>query len=369
MLAAALGTFYVLEILVESGFDGERALSIPAALVFSASLAWRRRMPLLPLLLAVGVIELSNLEARALAETGAFLFGVVIAIYSAGAHTEGRMTIAAALITAAVIPLAAIEPGEQLTLPDLGFFVMFLGGPFVVGRIMRRRRARERTLEGRAVALERAGEERARAAVAEERARIARELHDAVSHALSVILLQARGARRLLPDSERPVRQALDTIEGSGLQALEEMRRLLGLLRKDDEELALAPQPSLRRVGDLVEGVRQAGLPVELSVEGEIGELPPGVDVSAYRIVQEALTNALKHSGLARARVLIRRFGEELEIDVVDDGGGIGAENGSGQGLVGMRERVAVYGGQLEAGQRPEGGYALRARLPLGPAR
>lgn len=293
----------------------------------------------------------------------------MIAIYSAGACTEGRSTVAALLLVAAAIPFAAIEPGETFTLADLGFFVMFFGGPFVGGRIMRRRRARERVLEGRAAELEQEGDERARAAVAEERARIARELHDVIAHAVSVVLLQARGARRVLSEDEGPVREALDTIERSSREALEEMRRLLGLLRAYDQEPALAPQPSLSRIADLVESVRAAGLPVELSLDGELGDLPAGVDVSAYRIVQEALTNALKHAGPARAHVLIHRSEEDLEIQVIDDGAGAGIEAGSGHGLVGIRERVAIFGGRLEAGHRPEGGYALSARLPLDSAR
>ena len=365
LLAAALAALYLFEIFTEPDFAGERAVSLPAALAFSASLAWRRRIPLVPLLLATFVIELSNFEAPALAETGAFLFGVVITIYSVGAYTDGRTTIVGGLLVLVALPLAAIEPGESTTLSDVGFFLMFLGGPFVVGRVMRRRRAHERVLTGRAEELELEGEERARAAVVEERARIARELHDVVAHALSVMVLQARGGRRALAPEAQRVREAFDTIERSGRQALEEMRRLLGVLRQSDEELALAPQPSLRRLEDLVGNVRQAGLPVELEVDGEIGGLPPGVDVSAYRIVQEALTNALKHAGPARARVRISRSEGDLEIQVLDDGGGPASSDGSGHGLVGMAERVAVYGGKLEAGKQPEGGYLLNARLPL----
>jgi signal transduction histidine kinase len=158
-------------------------------------------------------------------------------------------------------------------------------------------------------------------------------------------------------------------IERTGHQALEEMRRLLGMLKASDEDLTLAPQPSLERLHTLVEHVRAAGLPVEVVVEGEPTELPPGVDLSAYRIVQEALTNALKHAGPARARVTVRYGLDELELEIADDGAGTGDGDGSGHGLVGMRERVSVYGGELHAGQLSGGGYALRARLPLGSAR
>jgi signal transduction histidine kinase len=147
------------------------------------------------------------------------------------------------------------------------------------------------------------------------------------------------------------------------------MRRLLGMLRRSDEQLALAPQPSLKELDRLVQQVQAAGLPVHVAVEGEPRELPPGVDLSAYRIVQEALTNALKHAGPARARVLLRYGADELELEIADDGPGTGDGSGAGQGLIGMHERVSVYGGELEAGRRPEGGYALRARLPLRSAR
>lgn len=377
VLAVALAALYMVEIFIESAFGGDRAISIPAALVFCGSLAWRRRQPLVPLALGLVVIELSNLAAPPLAEAGAFLLGVMVAIYSAGAHTEGRATIVGGVIVAAMIPFAAIEPGQTFTLADFLFFVVFFGGPFFGGRVIRRRRFRERTLEGRAVELEREGEERARAAVAAERTRIARELHDVIAHSVSVMLLQARGARRVLtangePASEplQPVQKALETIDRSGQQALEEMRRLLSVLRlgQEGEELSLAPQPSLRRVGELADSVRAAGLPVELSVEGDVADLPPGVDVSAYRIVQEGLTNTLKHAGSAHARVVIRRSETELEIEVSDDGKGAVNTQGAGHGLVGMRERVGVYGGHLEAAPRPDGGYAVSAHLPLGPA-
>jgi signal transduction histidine kinase len=233
---------------------------------------------------------------------------------------------------------------------------------------MRQRRAKEELLEERAAALEREREEKARTAVAEERARIGRELHDVVAHAVSVIVVQARGGRRALQEDVEQARQAFDSIETTGGQALTEMRRLLGRLRDKEEQLALEPRPGLAHLGALVEQVREAGLPVELVTEGPPVELPPGVDLSAYRIVQEGLTNALKHAGPARARVVVRYDDGELELEISDDGKGVGRgvrDAGGGQGLIGIRERVAVYGGELEAGRQPEGGYLLRARLPV----
>jgi signal transduction histidine kinase len=176
--------------------------------------------------------------------------------------------------------------------------------------------------------------------------------------------LQARGGRRLLDSEPEETRGALDTIEHTGQQALVEMRRLVGLLRESDGELALAPQPTLSQLDHLIEQVRAAGLPVELTIEGSPVELPTGVDLSAYRIVQEALTNALKHAGPARARVSLRYAADGLEVDVADDGSGTGNGDGGGYGLDGIRERVSVYGGELEAGPRTEGGFAVHARLP-----
>ena len=168
----------------------------------------------------------------------------------------------------------------------------------------------------------------------------------------------------MLVGEQEPVRDALDSIEASGRQALVELRRMLGILRRGDEELALTPQASLRHLDGLVEHVREAGMPVELRIEGDPEPLPPGVDVSAYRILQEALTNALKHAGPARASVLVRYGPKELELEISDDGRSSGKGDGTGHGLVGMRERVAVVGGVLESGARPGGGFVVRARLP-----
>jgi signal transduction histidine kinase len=306
------------------------------------------------------LIEFANaVGPNALGETAAFLFGVVITMYSAGAYARGRSLAIAAVLVGAAIPLAAIEPGQPVTASDIGFFIMFFGGPFVAGQVIRRRRERETELETE-------GEEKARAAVSDERARIARELHDVIAHAVSVVVLQSRGARKLLTPDQQETREALDTIERSASEALTEMRRLLTLLREQDEGLALAPQPTLRRVGTLVDRARAAGLAVELEVEGSLEELPPGIDVSGYRIVQEALTNAIKHAGHAHAIVRIRRDDQALAIEVSDDGTGDSDGDAGGHGLVGMRERVAVYGGRIEAGPRAAGsGFDLRVELPL----
>jgi signal transduction histidine kinase len=369
LIAAGLAVAYCLEIATESKFAGDRAVSYVSALVLCVALAWRKRAPLVALAVAAVIVELSNLVAQALADAATFTVAILLAIYSVGRYARGRALIAGVVLVAVAIPFAAVEPGDPVTAPDIAFFVIFFGGPLVVGRFVRSRREREHALEGRAEQLAAERDTRAREAVAQERTRIARELHDVVAHAISLMVLQARGGRRLLSEEPDETRHALDAIEHAGEQALVEMRRLLGLLRHSENEPSLAPPPSLSRIEELVAGIRASGLPVEVSIEGEPVELPPGVDVSAYRIVQEALTNALKHAGPARARVTVTYGLDAVDLAIVDDGRGASAVNGSGYGLAGMRERVAIYGGSIESGPGADGGYALRVRLPLPSAR
>ena len=218
---------------------------------------------------------------------------------------------------------------------------------------------------GRALKAERDREERARLAVSDERARIARELHDVVGHSVSVMTVQASAARRLLRPHQEKEREALLVVEQTGREALAEMRRVVGVLRRPEESPALAPQPTLDQIERLVENTREAGLPVDLRIEGEPVQLPAGLDLTAYRLVQEGLTNTLKHARAQRAEVVVRYEDGYVELTVSDDGGGGGNGGGSGHGLVGMRERVSVYGGELEAGRRAGGGFRLRARLPV----
>jgi signal transduction histidine kinase len=365
LIAAGFAALVLIQVLVESGSGYERLGGLVAALVVFAVLAVRRRVPLLPLAVAAGV-AVADVWLPNAGENEAYGFIAILAIYTAAAHTEGVATVVAAALTAAAWVALMIADGESWNLGGVLFFSLLLGSPFVAGRAIRYRRLREAALEETNVALARERDERARAAVAEERTRIARELHDVVAHAVSVIVVQARGGRKLLDAEPDAARGAFDTIERTGQDALGEMRRLLGALRADDEALALAPQPSMTRLHALAEAVTEAGLPVELRIDGEPAELPPGVDVSAYRIVQEALTNALRHAGPARALVVVRYGDGELEIEVADDGRGAAqGTNGSGHGLVGIRERVSVYGGAFHAGGRPGGGYAVRATLPF----
>jgi signal transduction histidine kinase len=339
--------------------DYDRRIFLPLAVVLPLSLYARRRHPVPVLALNIAAWVLIDLQSPINEDPLALAITLVIAVYSVGAHTSGRETIIGAGLVAGLCLSGTIADSNEGTLADfIGnaiFFFTIFGGLWVAGRAIRRRRFRERQL-----IVER--DEGARAAVAEERARIARELHDVVAHAISVIVLQARGARHA-EGAERD--EALDAIETTGANALAEMRRLLHMLREDDEAVAMAPQPSLEQLDHLVAQVRDAGMPVEVRVEGERRPLPPGVDVSAYRIVQEALTNALKHAGPARARVAIRFGDDALELEITDTGQGGGANGTGGHGLVGMRERVAVFGGRLDSGPQSEGGYAVKARLPL----
>ena len=217
--------------------------------------------------------------------------------------------------------------------------------------------------ERRAAMAERERDLVAREAVVEERARIARELHDVVAHNVSMMVVQAGAERRVVPEGS--THEVLETVEEIGRGALTEMRRLVGMLRSDSDD-PLAPQPGLEDLPTLAQQVREAGLPVALRVDGERRALPAGIELSAYRIVQEALTNALKHAGEARAEVSVRYGPDSLELEIVDDGVAPAAEVPSGgHGLVGMRERVALYGGRLDAGRRADGGFAVRVLLPI----
>jgi len=364
LLAAAVIVLGLLQTILDNDLSGtEIALNCAVAVALGILLVFRRRIPLLLLALMLA----SALAEPLIGESGnGEFFGlfVLVAVYTAAAHTDSRRMWLAGAMTAVMASVVTVNDPEPLNIGGAIFFGLLFGVPWTVGRMVHDRRQREIALEERADALEREQEQRARAAVAEERQRIARELHDVVAHAISVIVVQARGGRRLLDTEPAEARGAFDTIEGTGQQALGEMRRLLGLLRESEDQLALAPQPSLVRIDDLVEQVRDAGLPVELAIEGEPTELPPGIDLSAYRIVQEALTNALKHAGPATARVTLRYGEDSLELEIADDGSGSAAGNGGGHGLVGIKERVAMLGGEVEAGGRLAGGYTVRARLP-----
>lgn len=250
--------------------------------------------------------------------------------------------------------------GEFIFIPAL--FVL----AWLVGFAMRERAAQAEAAEERANQAERDREVVARIAVAEERARIARELHDVVAHAVSVMVLQVGAVRHRLPQTLEDDRDALAATEQAGRTALAEMRRLLGAMRRDSDGPELAPQPGLDNLDSLLEEVRRAGLPVRLHVEGDPFPLPGAIDLSAYRIVQEGLTNALKHAHARKADVTIHYGPDEVQIDVRDDGEGGSTSDGPGFGLIGIRERVKIFGGEMTADMVPEGGFVLSTHLPLG---
>ncbi len=352
-------------------YGGRMTLSA-VALLFVLPLAWRRRAPLAVLATSIACFAVAMLVITS-SHPGAPLSALIalgVAFYTVGAHTSGRRSVAGLGIGLAAI--VAIDTAGGGTFQPAGgarpAVWVSLAAAWQVGRELRRRRSELHELRARTVELEHDREEKLRIAAAEERARIARELHDVVAHSVSLMVVQVQAAQRVLVGDEPAARELLDSIETTGRQALTELRRLLGLLREFDGQRSLAPQPSLRYLDDLLAQVRDAGLPVELVVEGAPATLPQGVDLSAYRIVQEGLTNALKHSGAAHARVLVRYTPAELELEVSDDGRGRrnGTPEGAAHGLVGMRERVSLYGGDLETGSGRDGGYVVHARLPLG---
>ncbi|HET6938834.1 MAG TPA: histidine kinase [Nocardioides sp.] len=354
-LAAVLAGLYAAEVLLTDEVEHHHGSAALVGVAFAATLAVRRTLPLLPLLAAAVVIQLGHTVLPGLAEGGAFMVALLVSIFSAGSYLTGRQLVLAGVLVAGLVPLAALDPRQPPQVGDWVFFVVFAGTPFVAGILFRRRRERDEQMAALA-----------EDAVANERARIARELHDVVAHAISVVVVQARGGRRQLGPEDEVARSAFDAIEHAGEQALVEMRRLLALLRESDDHLTgLAPQAGLGRLDALAGEMTASGLPVQVRREGDPVELPPGIDLSAYRIVQEALTNTLKHAGPARAEVVVRYLPGELELEVSDDGDGTGVGGGSGRGLAGVRERVDVYGGLLDAGRRPQGGFLVRARLPL----
>jgi signal transduction histidine kinase len=335
-------------------------------LLMGGPLVLRRRAPLVMWLAIWAGLVFLFLHVRDLPQGLEFTFALFAAAYSLGAHASLRRAVAGLVLAVPVVLAISYRDGLELVFPQhfgpvgLSLSLLQLLAIWLAGVLARARRQAV-LLAARSAALQR----RAGQAAAAERARIARELHDIVGHHLSVIVLQAAGARA----SGKPAGVALEKIEHSGRQAMAETRRLLGVLRDPgEEEAGLAPRPGTGDLDVLAASVQAAGLPVNLVIDGELAALPEAVDVSVYRIVQEALTNVLKHAGPARADVTVGRAQDAVTIEVTDNGTG---EPGrptpaDGHGLAGMRERAAVFGGELHAGPRPGGGFAVRARLPLG---
>ncbi|MGD9572158.1 MAG: sensor histidine kinase [Thermoleophilia bacterium] len=359
-IAGALAAWALVEALVVDG-PGTPLARVAFALAATVPLLWRRIAPLPILLLICGLLVLRATTAD-VPEYGTVPFpSMLVATFSVGAHTA-RAWLA---VPAVAAPIAAMVTASQTDFwssepqpGDLAILTFFVIAAWTAGRVVR-----HRSLQAARAAA--AGGELAREAVAAERARVARELHDVVAHSVSIIAVQAGAAESLIDRDPDRARDHIAAVRRTAGEAMTEMRRLLGVLRED--EAVYAPQPTLADLDRLVDEVRAAGTPVELVREGaDDAPLPPGVDLAAYRIVQEALTNVRRHAGAAPTRVVVRRSAGLVDVEVVNavpDGPGEGP--GGGHGLPGMRERVRLYGGSLDAGPRDDGGFGVRARLPL----
>jgi signal transduction histidine kinase len=359
-----------LEVALRHGADqGPRTtlwLAAPATSAVVLPLLARRRFPFAaPASVWLLAAALSFIDGRLVVSTASVYIAGTFASLLLGNQRDvlqARLGLAIALGGAIIVvyndPLHTV--GEFISVPIL------FGIVWVAGYALRARATQAEAADARAGRLEDERERGAHMAVADERARLARELHDVVGHSVSVMTVQASAVRRLLKPEQKREREALLTVERTGREALTEMRRLVGVLRDPDEAPSLAPQPSLSHIENLVEHARETGLPTDVLIEGDRIQLPGSIDLTAYRLVQEGLTNTIKHAEAHRAEVRVRYTRDHVEVEVCDDGRGIrGASNHDGHGLVGMRERISLYGGELEAGPRAKGGYRLWARLPV----
>ena len=384
LLIAVLAVAAMLELVV--GLDSPGApstslwVSVPALGVLVLPLFFRRRFPFAaPAAYWLGAMVLTYVDPLLIPFVGSLgLVGMASAFLLGNLRDEKQAGIGLTIVLGSILVVVAGIPGTQ-TASQLVFIPLRFVVSWVAGYALRERseqaeaaemratlaeRERE-AAEMRATLAEREREAAARIAVAEERARIARELHDIVANAVSVMVLQIGAVRHALPDELGERREALGRVEQAGRTALAEMRRLLGAMRRDGDGLELAPQRGIDDLGSLFDEVGRAGLPVELHVDGRPVPLPPAIDLSAYRIVQEGLTNALKHAHASHADVTVRYGPDDLEIEVRDDGAGSSRSDGLGHGLVGIGERVKIYGGEMSARPATTGGFVLDVRLPI----
>ena len=366
ILIALLATEAMVEIVVGSP-NSARSLwfALPAVAVLVLPLFARRRFPFAALaaywLLAAAIMFVDWRPVPF--ATSLVVVGLTVAFLLGNLRDAVKAGVGLVVIVVCVVILVYEIPDHSTAL--LVFLPLEFAIAWVAGFALRERSEQAEAAEMRAVMAERERDAAARIAVAEERARIARELHDVVAHAVSVMVLQVGAVRHKLPDALAEDRDALTDVERAGRTALAEMRGLLAAMRSDGDEAELLPQPGLDGLETLVKQVGRAGLPVELRVDGEPVPLPRGIDLSAYRIVQEGLTNALKHARATTANVTVRYEPHELVLEVRDDGIGTATSDGLGHGLVGIRERVKIYGGEMSAGTANGGGFVLSTRLPL----
>jgi signal transduction histidine kinase len=348
-------------------YEPQDALSVVLVLAATVPFVFRRRLPLTVLLVCTSAVVLNSGLGHNEGATPFFLWVAVITV--AATCSTPKVVIAAAAIFTGLLLLLVVD-GGPLSAEGFALNCALFAAMFMFGFNLKNRKARIEALEERADALEREKEEEARRAVADERLHIARELHDVVAHSMGVIAVQASVGEHVIDTNPEEAKRALEAIAGVSRSTLAEIRRMLGVLRETDEgeggPPAYAPAPGLSELDRLVRELDGAGIPVEVAYAGARVELPRGVDLTAYRIVQEALTNVMKHAGPARATVVVRYEPGALGLEIVDDGRGVNgrSEGRGGHGLVGMRERVAVYGGTLETGPKPGGGFRVVARLP-----
>jgi signal transduction histidine kinase len=367
LLIGALGVAAVIEVILPPGApSSSRWFAVPAVAVLMLPLFTRRWFPFgAPAAYWILAAALSFVDGVLIPSIESlFLVGLASAALLGNLRDARKAWTGLAIVLAGITAVVYNIPGH--TTAELILIPIEFGIAWAAGFALRARSEQAEAAETRAMRAEREREAAARVAVAEERARIARELHDVVAHAVSVMVLQVGAVRHKLPPELAEDEEALKGVERAGRTALTEMRRLLAAMRRDGDEVEFTPQPGLDGLDELLEEVGRAGLPVELHVDGEPFPLPRGVDLSAYRIVQEGLTNALKHARANTADVTVRYQPEELEIEVRDDGLGTATTDGLGHGLVGVRERVKIYGGEMNAGTAAEGGFVLSTRLPLG---
>jgi signal transduction histidine kinase len=364
-IVPAFAAASIVEVFVVSGVH-HRATIVVCALFWSLPFLLRRRNPALPPFVVSVALAMLGLLAGGDAQKLSMPFlAALAASASFGLLAERRLRIAGwCLVVGAA---AIVDYRSTSTTADFFWTTLIFTLAWFFGVALGNRTAQTRELRERVASAERERAAAAERAAADERQRIARELHDVVAHSVSVMVVQASAVRRLLSAEQEREREALLSVERMGRDALAEMRRMLGVMRTpEDQPAALTPQPGLRHLAQLVAQVEKAGLPVTLRVEGAATELPAGIDLSAYRIVQEGLTNALKHGKDGHAEVIVRYADGGVEVEVADDGrdGDVDGQNG-GSAFVGMRERVALYGGTLDTGPRDGGGFVLRARLPV----
>jgi signal transduction histidine kinase len=348
--------------------EGSAAARYVLPLAWTLPLLLYRRAPEVAVLAVTGALALESYLDQPATESITALPAVVLAFWIAGTIDNEARSVAVGLVAFAFGVLVVAQNPGPFTASDAVFLAIAGGTPFAAGTVMRAREREARELDRRTAQLERERQQEARAAVAEERTRIARELHDVVGHSVTVMTIQAGAARMLVENDPGAAKARLLAVEESGREALAEMRRMLEVLRDGDAPEELDPQPGVDDLDQLVADTRAAGLDVELAVEGKPMPLSPGAGLAAYRIVQEALTNVRKHAAGARTRVRLRYATGALEVAVENDAASqpsSEADGDGGHGVIGMRERVALYGGELEVGPSADGGFAVHARLPL----